>query len=514
MVKRYAVIYIGSNQCELVVGQRGKKGVNILDRAMYPIDIGSQTFATGTIAYPTVITLSKIINDYISIAKSSDAQKIDIVGTSALREAKNRIYVLEQIRIFTGGYQVRLLARDDEISLAYCYMAFKSGGSLPREKGCEVLSIFSSGNITMALAQDGLITRMRHADMGYLKIRAMFREIEERSTHYETLISEYISIRSRAINALIGDNDIAGMTILSQNANVIAHLFGIDISDDGCYHATRRSFLKLHENVESLGTSQIMKKYPRLTMFEAETLRHTLSAYLQIMDSAGVNELAIMQMNTADALMQFNFNIQEYKKLRKWIDESTLASVKELAKKFYCDTAHTDAVEWISIRLFNALKSKYQMDKQDERYLRCAAQLIDVGQFVGESNLAATTQQLIESSDILGLTKQDKCIVGTIVRKVREYPFDETTFDSRLTPDECLRVAKLTSILMLGKALDKSRRQKISKLRCHLDEKEFVITATTNQNIQLEHHFLRLNRQAMRRVFGINARLKVKRVAL
>ena len=34
MIKRYGVIYIGSNKCELVVGQRGKGGVNILDRAM------------------------------------------------------------------------------------------------------------------------------------------------------------------------------------------------------------------------------------------------------------------------------------------------------------------------------------------------------------------------------------------------------------------------------------------------------------------------------------------------
>ena len=51
MIKRFAAIYIGSSKCELVVGQRGKGTINILDRAVYPIDFGEQSFARGKISF-------------------------------------------------------------------------------------------------------------------------------------------------------------------------------------------------------------------------------------------------------------------------------------------------------------------------------------------------------------------------------------------------------------------------------------------------------------------------------
>jgi exopolyphosphatase/guanosine-5'-triphosphate,3'-diphosphate pyrophosphatase len=49
MIKRYAVISIGSTRCELIVGQRGKSGVNILDRAMFPLELGAQIFGVEII---------------------------------------------------------------------------------------------------------------------------------------------------------------------------------------------------------------------------------------------------------------------------------------------------------------------------------------------------------------------------------------------------------------------------------------------------------------------------------
>lgn len=44
MIKRFSVIYIGSSKCELIIGQRGKGTINILDRVSYPIRFGSQSF--------------------------------------------------------------------------------------------------------------------------------------------------------------------------------------------------------------------------------------------------------------------------------------------------------------------------------------------------------------------------------------------------------------------------------------------------------------------------------------
>lgn len=514
MIKRYGVIYIGSNKCELVVGQRGKGGVNILDRAMYPIDLGSQTFARGKIDYASVIALSKIINDYLAVAKSSDVSEIDIVGTSALREARNRAYVLEQLRIFTGGHVVRLLTREEEVALGLRYMVFTGGPGIIDEKTDNLLSVISSGNITMAVAEKGKIVNLHHSDMGYLKMRELFRSVEESSTHYETLLSDYIAIRSRVIAESIGGRSIERLTIASHDVDVVAGLCGIPAGEDGCYHVPKKAFSTLRDDVEGLGVRQIMKKYPRLNHFQAETLRHTLLLYLRLMKEAHALELTLIGMNIGDALMNFKFNVTRDRELQEWIEESAYLSVQSLARKFHTDTNHTKMVEVLANRLFNALKGKYQMKSEDAWIMSLAAQLLDIGQFVGESDQGAMARDLISRSDIIGLGAAEKRVIGSIVYGVRQFPYEMSVFDGVLSPEESLRVSKLVAILKLAQTLDKSRKQKISKLRCHLDEKEFVVTATTGKNIQLEKYFFQLNRDALKKVFGLEAKLRIKRTSL
>jgi len=512
MIKRFAVIYIGSNKCELVVGQRGKGRVNILDRAMYPIDLGSQTFAKGTIDYPSVVALSKILNDYIEIASSSAVDAIEIVGTAALREAVNRTYALEQIRIFTGGRPVRLLTKEEEVSLVCRYMVFTGGADQFNDDRNHLLSIFSSGNISLALIAGGKIVATHNADMGYMKMQELFRDVEERTGNYEALLGDYIAIRSRAITDSVGGRQVGSLTVAAHDVEVIAGLSGKTLGEDGLYRVGRKDFVALQDQVEGLGTAQIMKKYPRITHYQAETLRHTLMLYIKLMKETGMESMTLIPMSIADALMQFQFNVTRDRELREWIADSTYASVRVLAKKFQTDTAHTDAVEEVASRFLGALRVRYQMDARDAQYLRLAAQLLDVGQFVGESNQGDVARDIIENSDIIGLGRSEKRIVGSIVKGVRQMDFESS--DPFLRAEEWLRVSKLVAILKLAQALDKSHKQKVSKLRCHLDEQEFVVTVTTSKNIQLEKYFFNLSRQAFRRVFGAGATLRIKRVSL
>ena len=59
--------------------------------------------------------------------------------------------------------------------------------------------------------------------------------------------------------------------------------------------------------------------------------------------------------------------------------------------------------------------------------------------------------------------------------------------------------------------LDKSHKQKISKIQCRIEEREFIITAVTSKNVQLESYFFNTSKLAMRKVFGLKPVLKIKR---
>ena len=127
MIKRFSVIYIGSIRCELIVGQRGKGCIKILDRAMFPINFGSQSFTKGEISFKSVYALCQTINEYIEMSKTYGVESIKIFGTTALREARNRLYILEQIKINTGGYEVEILDKEDNaLSAFFKYVNLKN----------------------------------------------------------------------------------------------------------------------------------------------------------------------------------------------------------------------------------------------------------------------------------------------------------------------------------------------------------------------------------------------------
>lgn len=67
-----------------------------------------------------------------------------------------------------------------------------------------------------------------------------------------------------------------------------------------------------------------------------------------------------------------------------------------------------------------------------------------------------------------------------------------------MTAEEQLAISCLTAILKLATALDKSHG-KISKIQCRIEEREFIITAVTSKNVQLESYFFNTSKLAMRR---------------
>lgn len=512
VIKRFSAIYIGSGKCEMVVGQRGKGNIKILDRAMYPIDFGRQSFAKGNISFQSVYSLCRIINEYIEIATASDVEEIEIVGTAALREASNRLYLLEQIRIYTGGYKVHLLEKEEEIELIFRYMMLKCDDLWTEETMTQdmMLTTISSGNVASALMSGGLIDYQETVEIGYLKIKEVLKTIEEEAFDFESLLSDFIAINFSIITENVKKRKIKQLIVTSHDVTVISKLCGF-LKEEVYYKISRQEFVELYKSVEGMSANQLLKKYPELGQYEAETIRHTLVMYLKLLNDTAIEDIVLVQLSICDALMEFKFNLTKNQRLLEWIEQSSLSSAKMIGEKYHVDSKHTDNVEKLALKLFDALKKRYQLNRQERLFLQIAAQLLDVGRFIGGYNNKPKNKVVIDQSDIIGLKAKDKRIIGSIADSVRTIPFDENLLDQNLDAEELLMISKLTAILKLATALDKSHHQRIGKLQCHLNEKEFVVNAVSTKNTQLEEYFFKLGGLAMKKVYGIQPVLKIKR---
>ncbi|KNZ42098.1 exopolyphosphatase [Acetobacterium bakii] len=514
MIKRFSVIYIGSSKCELIIGQRGKGYIHILDRAMFPISFGTQSFTKGEISFKSVYALCQIINEYITMSKTYDVEVIKIVGTTALREAKNRIYIVEQIKINTGGYEVEILGKEDETHLIYRHMLLKCEDAfdfISKNTGDQMMAAISSGNVSVALMKNGTIDYFQTAELGYLKMKEILKSIEENTERFETLLLEYISMNTHTISENIKRRKIKKLLVSSHEVKVIAQLCGYNEEHD-YYEIEAREFEKVCKAVGNLTANQLMKKYPFLHQMEAETLNHTLILYLKLLEDTQVVTFILTPLSIGDAILDFEFQVTKNQKLSEWIEKGSYDSAKAIGLKYDASEGHGEFVEMMSLKIFDSLKKHHQLGKRERQLLSILSYLIEVGSFIDLKNFWVQSRAIIETTDLIGVTQKEKEIMGKIAEAVKtNFMVVEDTVSSADETEQLL-IAKLAAILKLAIALDKSYQQKIRTVRCHLKEEKLFIEVTTGKNIQLEEYFFKASRSTMEKVYGIKPTLKIKRI--
>ena len=100
--KSTAVIEIASNELRLKVAEKKGEGVKIIDALSYPLSLGRDTFHYGKISFESICKTADIINGFLQVTKEYGVDDIATIATTAVREATNKEYVLDQIKIKTG----------------------------------------------------------------------------------------------------------------------------------------------------------------------------------------------------------------------------------------------------------------------------------------------------------------------------------------------------------------------------------------------------------------------------
>ena len=117
-------------------------------------------------------------------------------------------------------------------------------------------------------------------------------------------------------------------------------------------------------------------------------------------------------------------------------------------------------------------------------------------------------------TEIIGLSTEERQIIANAVRyNTTEFVYyDERNDDgSGLDRKRYLLVAKLTAILRLANAMDRSHYQKVQGLRAVLKDRELQLIIDSNRDISLELGLLKDKVKFFEEVFGIRLVLRRKR---
>lgn len=100
------------------VSQLCDGAITDIDVLRYPTQIGHEVFSTGKISFDSLKEMISVLRGYAQVMLEYGVTQYKVVATSVLREAKNRAYVVDQIKI-QNDMAIEVLEDDQEKTLIY-----------------------------------------------------------------------------------------------------------------------------------------------------------------------------------------------------------------------------------------------------------------------------------------------------------------------------------------------------------------------------------------------------------
>ena len=535
-----AVIDIGSGAVRMQIAQvvrdaAAPEAMHYLENVSYPLSLGRDTFTTGKISFDKVDKACALIKNFLHLAKGYGvrAGNVRTVASTAIREAGNINYILDQIKIKTG-VDVHVMDDLEEKRYIYKLLAHYSEDLL---KKSAVIVYIGTGSIGVNLITDGKMPRTWNIRVGSLRMSELFGDLQDYTREFYRLMEEYLAgftyklsdelpagIKHFIVTGQDTDTIVAlqaatpalqaatsgtyGEGLLSRleaGSDVVASQWAA--FDAPVFDFPRKDFEAFYEKIKRKTPDRISADY-NIDAEKAESILPAACIFHNLLACTDARAITASRMLPSDAVLFETLHPKRFAAIDKRFDQGTQLSAKELAKRHRANIPHGELVQSFAAMIFARLRKLHGLGKRDELLLDVAAYLHDIGESVNTLDHHKISHELIRRSDIVGLTQAEQEIVALICRNHTGAP----RLSNSLPPEATVRISKLAAMLRLADAMDRSHTQKSARAEARFSENTLLITLFSEKSMALEQWAFRDKARFFEEVFGIKAELRVKKV--
>lgn len=504
-----AVIELGTSAIRMAVGESdGSSNVRVLEQLVRGVSLGKDTFTQGEIQRKTLQEVIRVLKSYRRKLKEyqcSNPKHIRIVATSAVREATNRIEVLDRIYTATG-LTVELI--DDAEIARVTYLGVRPLlQNDPNLAGAmTVVAEVGGGNTEVLVLKGKDIVHSQPYRLGSLRLQQMIIQSQTTRSHMGSMMVGQINRILEPLLDIVPRGRDMEYVALGGDMRFAAKVLGVPLQKSGLSRIAVDDLEKLTTRLLSLTVDRIIRKY-HIELSQAETLVPALLANLRMAQLLACTHILITGLNLRDALLQGMLRTNDWS---ADFCEQIVNSAVELARKFHVDLHHARHVADLARTLYRALQAEHRMDARCETLLYVASLLHEIGLFVGLSGYHKHSQYLITHSELFGLNEQDQHLVAMIARYHRRAaPKPTHEVFARLDRDNRVIVSRLAGILRVAVALDHTGSQRVRDIQCTIERHRLVVTVTNSAgDLSLERLELRQKASLLEDTFGLSVLLR------
>ena len=502
-IRTLAAIHIGSELVSLqIVEYRDLENIKILEQASHRVKLGEETFKNKRIPFSMVSEICELLKGYKRLMEEFGVEEYTIQATTAVREAQNQIYFLDQIHTKTG-LKVDVVDMPREIYTKYAAIQ----RSLNKEgigAGCGVLLVdISSGGLGITYVRDGKIKYQQNLHIGIIRIKEDFDRAQKSSLYFSRALTEYISSTIGPVRKELEEEAVSYFVLSGTETELILKMLGRDSNALRVERMQAADFITFYDKIRTMNLSQIIKVF-NIEETSAEIIFPTIILYQQLLALVPAREIMVMPNRFIDGMTLLHIANQTNSGYADELHEELMTLIHCIGERYEYDYSHVKQVEMLALAMFDALSKKHGLDEHSRLLLRAACILHDIGKYICLRSHALYSYQLIMASDILGFSDMDKRVVALAAYYHSHLLFNNQSEGRPRVDKACMPlVAKLAAILRLADAMDRSYLQKIEKCKVALKGNEMQIHAVSRKDLTLEEWTFENKKNFFVEVFGL-----------
>ncbi len=505
-MKIYVSIHIGSYGISLKVfeiskGRRLKK----IDEQRRKMDIAVDIIRHQRLSRNTLLQMTDTLCDMKQTIDEYRADAYDVYAGSIFLSAGNIMTLTDQVRE-ACGMSIKILDNPRQKFLLYEALCSVENFSRIIDNRTVVVDVGGNG-VQLSLFEKGRVSTTQHIYLGAASVwddlRRLGQSMDFRNQLMSMINMEMEIFYSTYLNNLPPENMIIinNPFMSVSNAAAKSKNFLLSTAD---YIKQLKKVMK--ENAYSVfGDSNGGDANDLFTSF--------LMLYRSLIEHIPVKEVYVLPISLHEGMAYDYAYNHRFLPVPRDFEGDCLQGAWAIAERYNCDREHINTLLSLSGMLYDSIKKRHGMPDRCGFLLKAAVILHDCGKYISLAKEGLCTYTIITSSEILGLSDKECLMVAWICYFFKDGVKDYDVLSDQFTREEYFTIQKLTAILSIAGALDRSHTHKAEDVKFRYNGRdELAISIDTQDSMELEKVFFDDRAELFEDIFAIRPVLKSVRV--
>jgi exopolyphosphatase/guanosine-5'-triphosphate,3'-diphosphate pyrophosphatase len=495
-----AIIDVGSNSIRSLVVEVAPDGTTkVVDDQREVVRLASGLRKDGRLSPKAMKRALLALARMADIARARGARRIAVIGTSAIREAKNQRVFLDRVRAETG-LRLRVVSESEEARLAF------ESAALSFDLGDQPVAVvdIGGGSTELVLALGKNIQQDRSLRLGAVTLTERYvttdpirgRDLERMRRHIRRRLRGTKLEGHPAPRVLIASGGTA--TSLAQIVMARQGLEGRPVLG---FEMTQAEMLHLLSALLRRTVAE-RRGMPGLSPDRADIIVAGAVILYEIMARLRINVLRVNARGVRHALLQ-RMIARGDAGPAPVRGPRRVQAAEAFGRSLRFEERHALQVKRLAEALFDGLAGPLGLDPDARDLLSAAALLHDVGYVVSYRQHHKHTYRLIAHASLEGYTPRERELLALVARYHRRAaPKKRHRAWAGLPREDRTLVVQLAAVLRLADALDRRHSQRLKDLRCRVTDDEVRLVLRSERDLLIETHAADEKSRLFEKIFG------------